>query len=638
MQRTAPICLAFLLGASVVLGADTNPLGKVIELLDNLAAKVTAEGVAEAKAYKEYFEWCDDVSKNTQFEIKTAKAKKEDLEAELGELAASIEGSTTKIEELSAAIASDESELKEATAVRDKEVADFQKAEAELVDTVDTLDRAVAILEREMAKNPAAFAQIDSTNTAMLAQALNSVIDAAAFTTIDKQKLTALVQSQQGSDDDDSEFGAPAAATYKTHSTNIVDVLVDMKDKAEEQLADLRKAEKSTAHNFAMLKQSLEDQVGADNHDLDQEKAAKSASEERQGAAEGDLSVTSKELTNAESELATASSNCMQTAADHEATVAARAEELKVIATATKIIKETVSGAVEQTYSLLQTRSRIQSRADLKNNEVVTKVKQLARTEHSAALAQLASRMDAVLRYGSANGDDVFAKIKGLISDMIAKLEKEADEDATEKAYCDEQMSKTEAKKADLDDTIARLTSKIDQASAQSAKCKEEVKELQQELAALSREQADMDSIRAEEHADYLKAKEELELGISGVQKALSVLRDYYGEQQHSCSSQQCRRSTSRPLVRGRASSVCSRLLKATSLRILPRKRLRRLMPSPSTTPPLRRTKSPRPPKTRMSSTRPRNSLALTSMSQIFRLTRRLQAPSMVRSWSTTAP
>merc|ERR1719352_2110537 len=116
-----------------------------------------------------------------------------------------------------------------------------------------------------------------------------------------------------------------------------------------------------------------------------------------------------------------------------------------------------------------------------------------------------------------------------MIGDMIAKLEKEAEEDATEKAYCDEEMAKTEAKKAELEGDVAKLTSKIDQAAATSAKRKEQVKELQAQLAALAKEQAEMDSIRSEQHADYTKAKADLELGLSGVGKALDVLRDYYG-------------------------------------------------------------------------------------------------------------
>merc|ERR1719487_3139796 len=172
-------------------------------------------------------------------------------------------------------------------------------------------------------------------------QALNAVIEAAAFSGSDKNKLLALVQSQQGSDDDDAELGAPAAAVYESKSGGIVDVLADMKDKAESELDELRKAEGNAKHNFNMLKQSLEDQIAADTTDLDQEKAAKGASEETKATAEGDLAITNKDLAAAQAELAECSSSCMQVAADHEATVAARAEELAVIAKAKKILEET---------------------------------------------------------------------------------------------------------------------------------------------------------------------------------------------------------------------------------------------------------------------------------------------------------
>merc|ERR1719281_2155286 len=108
---------------------------------------------------------------------------------------------------------------------------------------------------------------------------------------------------------------------------------------------------------------------------------------------------------------------------------------------------------------------------------------------------------------------------------MITKLEKEAEEEATEKAYCDEQTSKTEAKKAELDDTHAKLTNRIDRAAARSASLKEELVELEAELAALAKTQSEMDKIRAEENANYQTASSELKQGLDGVQKALSVLR-----------------------------------------------------------------------------------------------------------------
>jgi len=475
------------------------------------------------KAFKEYFEWCDDVAKNTNFEIKTAQASKDKLEAKIDQLTSDISVGTSKIEDLTASIAASEKEVGEATTVREKEQADFAAGEAELVDGIDTLGRAIGIMEREAAKNPAAFAQIDTSNMQALTQALGAVIDAAAFSGNDRKRLMAMVQ--QSSDDEDSETGAPAAATYKSHSSGIIDVLEDMKEKAEGELSDLRKAEGNAKQQYGMLKQSLEGQIGADNKDFDDEKSAKAAAEEEKAASEGDLTGTVKELTNGQSDLATSNTNCMTTAADHEATVAARKEELAVIAKAKKILEETSSGGVTQSYSFVQ----IKTGTDLTNTEVITAIRQLAQQQHSAALAQLASRIAAVATYGSTSGEDPFSKIKGLVSDMIAKLEKEAEGDATEKAYCDEELAKTETKKSELDSDIEALTTKIDRAASHSAGLKADVKELQQELASVAKEQAEMDKMRNEQNADYTVAKADLEAALGGVQKALGMLREYYG-------------------------------------------------------------------------------------------------------------
>jgi chromosome segregation ATPase len=508
---------------------ESNPLGKVLELMSALEAKVKKEGEAEAAAFKDFFAWCDEASQNINFEIKTSTKQQEKLEAKIGELTSAIDVSESQIEELAAAVSAAEGELKDATAIREKEASDFAASEKELVETVDTLDRAISIISTEMSKNPAALAQIDTSSMNNLVQSLSTVVDAAGFSTSDRQKLVALVQSKQG--DEDSEMGAPAASSYKSHSSGINDVLEDLKEKAEGELSEARKAESSAKHNYDMMRQSLEDQMSADNKDLSAEKSAKAAAEEGKATAEGDLATTVKDLAGSEKALATAHTDCMTTAADHEATVAARTEELTVIATAEKILKESTSGAVGQTYSLLQVtaHSQLQTRADLANSEVITLVKKLAREQHSAALAQLASRIAAVVKYGSRDGGDPFAKVKGLISDMIMKLEKEAESEASEKAYCDEQIAKTESKKSELEGDIAKLSSSIDKKAARSASLKEEVKELQSELASLAKQQAEMDKIRREQNADYSTAKAELEQGLSGVRKALGVLKDYYG-------------------------------------------------------------------------------------------------------------
>merc|ERR1719335_1220081 len=472
-----------------------------------------------------------------------ARRKKEELESTIEKCEADISAATSKIEDLAASIASDESDLKDATVVREKEKAEFVAAEGELMETVDALDRAIGILEREMAKNPALM-QVDTSNFKALIQSLSTVIDAAAIMGEDKKKILTLVQSEhqahsQSEDTEDQKAdaeeallsAAPAPDAYKSHSGGIVDVLEDLKDKAETELSDTRKAETNAAHNYDMLKTSLDDSIAAETKDLAEEKAAKAAAEELKATSEGDLAMTAKDLAEAEEALATAHSTCMTVAADHEATVTGRKEELAVIAKAKEILSSTTTGAVGQTYSLLQetATSRLRTRADLAHMEVVGLIKSLARKNHSRSLEKLASQIQVLMQYGAKFGDDPFAKVKGLITDLITRLEKEAAAEAAEKAFCDEQMAKTEAKKSELEDDIAKLTAKIDKASATSARLKEEVKELQAELAALARSQAEMDKIRGEEHAAYVDAKADLELGLNGVRRPIDVLKEYYG-------------------------------------------------------------------------------------------------------------
>merc|ERR1719335_252143 len=281
-----------------------------------------------------------------------------------------------------------------------------------------------------------------------------------------------------------------------------------------------------------MMKVSLEDGLKAANHEKSEAEATVAENNGAKALAEGDLSVTLKDLADANAALEVVGSDCMTSASDHETSSAGRAEELKALGTAKKIIQQSTAGAGKQTYSFLQigstSGSGLQTSADLSNYEVVQTVKRLAAEHHSTELAQLASRIAATIRYGAASGDDPFAKVKGLITDMIDKLMKEAEEEASLKAYCDEEMAKTEQKKDELNTDIKKLTGKIDQASAMSTQLKEDVAELQKELAELAESQAEMDKVRKEENEIYVTAKADLEEGINGVQGALKVLRDYY--------------------------------------------------------------------------------------------------------------
>merc|ERR1719502_1010569 len=435
-----------LLSAGFAQASSTDPIEKVLQMISDLEAKIQSEGRDAQKVYDEFAEFCEDRSKELQFEIKTGKAEKKDLEATIADEQAKQASLNAKIEELSSAIAVDEADLKAATEIRAKENAAFVAEEKELMDVIDTLERAIGILEKELAKSGAAsMMQLKSAQS--IAQALAVMVQATSLSSADASKLTALLQDSQESEDGSESLGAPAAAVYKGQSGGIIETMQDLFEKAEAQLEEARGTEKKALQAYQMLAQSLKDEIKYGSIDLDKTKKSLGASAEAQATAEGDLAVTTKDLDEDTKDLATLHQDCMTGAEDFEAETKSRGEELKALATAKKVIVEATSGASDISYGFLQT--SMSSGADLAKFEALRLVRDLAQKDKSPALAQLASRMDATMHAGGRGGADIFAKVKGLISDMIEKLLKEAEEDATEKAFCDKEMAETETKKSD---------------------------------------------------------------------------------------------------------------------------------------------------------------------------------------------
>jgi len=521
------VSAALLLLANGAAASDTaSPVAKVIDMLSSLQAKILKEGEASQKAYDDYAEWCEDTAKNLQFEEKTGKQTVAELKATIVEEASRIEALTAKVEELAAAISTADADLKSATEIRKQESADFAKEEAELSDTIDTIGRAISIISRQM-NGGAALVQVKNAND--IVQALTVMVQAAAMNSNDAAKLTALVQSSQKSEDsdEDEETGAPAAATYGSQSGSIVDVLSGLQEEATDKLDEARKKEVTATHNFEMLKGSLTDQAKFATQDKDDAHKGIAQAGEKKAVAEGDLEVSTKDLTSDMSSLGDLHRNCMEKAAEFESGTKSRGEELNALAAAKKTIKENVKGALLETDRAGLQMSFLQVSLQSQGNEAVRIVRELARKDGSRSLAQLASRMSSMIRLNSGSSDP-FAKIKGLISGMIEKLENEADSEATEKAYCDKELAESRAKSGELGTEIEKLTTAIDQATARSSQLKSEVAVLQKELADLAASQQSWTKFRAEEKAVYDNDRPELEQALDGIKTALKVLRDYY--------------------------------------------------------------------------------------------------------------
>jgi chromosome segregation ATPase len=166
---------------------------------------------------------------------------------------------------------------------------------------------------------------------------------------------------------------------------------------------------------------------------------------------------------------------------------------------------------------------------ETRQHQVARMVRELAKEHHSKALAQLASRIGAVAKFGARSGEDPFAKIKGLVSDLISQLQQEAKQEADEKAYCDQQLAETQKKKERLEFHEQKIRVRHDTKVSTAKRLTAKIAELQEVITQLTQEQLDMTKVREEERKINTQLQADLQQGLLGLRNAYRLLRKYYG-------------------------------------------------------------------------------------------------------------
>merc|ERR1719217_1985485 len=124
--------------------------------------------------------------------------------------------------------------------------------------------------------------------------------------------------------------------------------------------------------------------------------------------------------------------------------------------------------------------------------------------------------------------EDHFVKVRGMIKDMVAKLEADAAAEADQKSWCDDEMKKsTEARDEAIANMEGDLASKT-KAESTIAKLTEEIQELMEEIAELKKALNEATQLRALESKDNSKTLADATSGLAGVKKAMKILKEFY--------------------------------------------------------------------------------------------------------------
>merc|ERR1719183_480095 len=177
---------------------------------------------------------------------------------------------------------------------REKEHGVFVASEKELVETTDSLDRAIVVLKKNLG-----FMQTGRAANVLAAMAsgLQKVVEASWVNEHQKAVLQSLIQTNSEDSDEDLEFQPQGkVVAFESSSGGILDTIADMQGKAEESLSSTRKDEMEAAHAFALVKQGLEDEIKVAKKQLSEATLTRSTTEEELHTAEASLSETEETL------------------------------------------------------------------------------------------------------------------------------------------------------------------------------------------------------------------------------------------------------------------------------------------------------------------------------------------------------
>jgi len=546
------------------LGQKGNSMiAKVIEMLGEEKDKIKADLAAEEKTMGEYMQWCDDTQTELSYGIKSANTKLADLTATITDNGAQIVALDEEIAELGNEIAEHQSEMEEAIAIRTKEHDVFIKAETEQVATVEELEAMGVALKKQIAaftatpppvvegeaaliqnQSPAAtfdaFLQTDSkTKNAeetekrvkfeKLKKALTIMVNVVWKDPGSKKNLAALenngvfVQEDAAPDVDAHDglppgesAGAAMEAQIAQNEANLA-AFEGLKGKAEESLQRMRDEETKAQSEHDIQVMTLKQEIALAEDNIKDAKTTRARLAEEKAKCEEEKADVEASKAADEKSLEETIQECDATSAAWATRQKEAAAEMAAIEKAKEILasRVTVFIQVKIADSISSTTKSVKTRQALINH-----FRGLGNKLHSLAMLNLVS----------VAAQDPMEKVKNLLTELLAKLEKEAKEAADLHAFCQAEKKKTKAAMDKKNMEIEKLNSRIDKASATKKEQEELIATNSEEIAEIEKTNAEATKLRNEEHENFVKVDTDFSGAADAVDDAIDALKEYYGD------------------------------------------------------------------------------------------------------------
>merc|ERR1719252_28045 len=395
-----------------------------------MIAQLEKEAAEDEDVYDKIACWCETNDKAKTKAIAEAEARISDLTSKIEELTANSARLGTEIKNLEKEVAANQEALDQATAIRQKQLAEFNAEEKDLLESISALKAAIVVLSKHHGDS---LLQMPRSHMSGVAASLqhelqkHSAILDGVLSHSERKAISAFIQAPQDYFDAAPTF----KQSYAPQSGEIFGILKQMKETFETNLGSSQKEEMANQKAYEDLKAAKEEEIAAGLAQIDTKTQELADTDEKLAQSKQDIDDTRASLAADEEFLAMLKEKCQMTEQEWEERQKTRQLEMEACSKALAVLSgDDAHDLFTRTFNpaLLQTAAAGRSSQRDAASKVLSAVAHKLQSPRLATLA-VQVRLDA------------FTRVKKAIDDMIAQLLKEKEDEIKHKDFCVEEFN-----------------------------------------------------------------------------------------------------------------------------------------------------------------------------------------------------
>jgi hypothetical protein len=482
------------------------------------------EAEEDEEIYDKMACWCETNDKEKTKAVADAEARVSDLTTRVEELTAQSARLNTEIKNQEKEVAANQKALDAATAIRQKELAEFNAEEKDLLQSVSALKSAITVLSKHhsMLQVPKSHMLEVAATLQHQLQKHHSLLEG-VLTPTDRRMIGAFVQSPEDYFDAEPTF----KQSYAPASGEIFGILKQMKETFESNLSASQKEEMANQKAYEDLKAAKEEEIAAGQHQLDTKTQELAEADEKNAQSKQDIEDTKASLTADEQFLMMLKEKCSMTDSEWEERQKTRQLEMEAVSKALAVLSsDDAHDLFTKTFNPSFVQKESSSNSE-RRGQAMRLLKSVAKKVGNPRLATLAEAVQL----------DAFTRVKKAIDDMVTQLLKEKEDEIKHKDFCTDEFNtnelQTEKKTRAKEDVTAKISD-----------LEMTIKQLKEALEALNSEISELQVQLKRAGEDREKQNKEFQMTIADqratqklLAQALNVLKGFYAKKAKAAAS-----------------------------------------------------------------------------------------------------